>query len=86
MILFRIKSGRISKNSFDSEPVYNKSYFKTKIKSHDDEVRDIYDKKFPKLDSIHTCLAVITLDSAFKKNGNFYPQLFLKECIYIEKK
>ena len=36
--------------------------------------------------SSHTCLAVISLDSALKKDDNYYPQVFLKECKYIEKK
>ena len=34
------------KKEFDSEPAYNKNYLKTKIKSHGNEVRDFYDKKF----------------------------------------
>ena len=34
------------KNEFDSDPVYNKNYLKTRIKSHGDEVTDFYDKKF----------------------------------------
>ena len=59
---------------------------KTKIKSHGDEVTDFCDKRFPKVDSSHACLAVIRLDSALKKDGNYYPQVFLKECKYIEKK
>ena len=33
------------KTEFDSKPVYNKSYLKTKIKSHGNEVTDFYDKK-----------------------------------------
>ena len=33
-------------------------------------------KKIPKVDSNHTCLAVISLDSALKKDGNYYPQFF----------
>ena len=70
---------------FDSEPVYNKDFLKTKIKSHGDEVTDFYDKKILKVDSNHTCLAVITLDSAVKKNDNYYLEVFLKECKYIEK-
>ena len=74
------------KKEFDSEPVYDKNYLKTKIKSHGDEVTDFYDKKTPKLDSSHTCLAAISLDSALKKDDNHYPQVFLKECKYIEKK
>ena len=36
--------------------------------------------------SSHTCLAVISLDSALKKDDNYYPRVFLKECKYIEKK
>ena len=59
---------------------------KTKIKSHGDEVADFCDKKISKLDFNHTCLAVITLDSALKKDDNYYPKVFLKECNYIEKK
>ena len=55
------------KNEFDSEPVYNKEFLKTKIKSHGDEVTDSYDKEIPKVDSNQTCLAVIRLDSALKK-------------------
>ena len=31
------------------------------------------------------CLVVISLDSAYKKCQNYYPQVFLKECKYIEK-
>ena len=33
------------KIEFDSEPVCNKYYLKTTIKSHGDEVTDFYDKK-----------------------------------------
>ena len=61
-------------------PVYNKEFLETKIKSHGDKVTDFNDKKFPRLDSNHTRLAVITLDSALKKYDSHYPQLFLKEC------
>ena len=32
-----------------------------------------------------TCLAVILVDFIIKKDENYYPQLFLKECKYIEK-
>ena len=34
------------KKEFDSEPVYNKEFLKTKIKSHGDEVTYFYDEKF----------------------------------------
>ena len=36
--------------------------------------------------SNRTCLAVATLDFALKRNDNYYLQVFLKECKYIEKK
>ena len=56
------------KKQFDSEPVYNTNYLKTKIKYHGNEVTDFYNKKKnPELGSNHTFLAVITLDSALKK-------------------
>ena len=74
------------KKEFDSEPVYNKEFLKAKIKSHGEEVTDFYDKKIPRVDSNQTCLSVISLDSAFKKDDSYYPQVLLKECKYIEKK
>ena len=46
-----------------SEPVYNKEFLKTNIKSYGDEVIDFYHKKI----SNHTFLVVIIWDSALKK-------------------
>ena len=34
------------KRKFDGKSVYNKNYLKSKIKSHDNEVTEFYDKKF----------------------------------------
>ena len=39
-----------------------------------------------KVDPNHTCLAVTSLDSALTNDKNYYPQVFLKEYKYIEKK
>ena len=52
-------------------------------KSYSDDVTDFYDKEISKVDSNHTCFAVITLDSALKRDENYYPQVFLKEFKYI---
>ena len=71
------------KKEFDCKPDYNKKYLKTKIKLQDDEVTDFYDKKILKLDFNYTCLAVTSQDSALKKDDNYHPQVFLKECKYI---
>ena len=46
----------------------------------------IFTIKIPKLDANHTCLTVISLDSALKEDDNHYQQDFLKECKCIEKK
>ena len=51
-----------------------------------DKVKDFCNRKIPKLDFNGSCLAVISLDSSLKKDGNYYPQVFLKECTCIEKK
>ena len=36
--------------------------------------------------SNYTCLVVFSLDPALKKKYNYYPQVLLKDCKYIEKK
>ena len=54
-------------------------------KSYGDETTDFHNKEMPKADSDYTCLAVISVDSALKKDENYYLQAFLKECKYIVK-
>ena len=39
------------KKEFDSKPVHNKDFFKTKMQSHGDEVKGFYDEKIPKVGS-----------------------------------
>ena len=59
------------KKYFDGEPVYNKIFLRTKRKSHGDEVADFFDEEISKVDSSHTCLAVISLNSALKKDEHY---------------
>ena len=66
--------------------IANQSWIKNFLKRVTDEVTDFYDKGIPKVDCNHTCLAVISLDSALEKDEDYYPQVFLKEFKYIEKK
>ena len=66
-----------AKKEFDIDPVYNNFFFKTKIKFDGNEVTDFYDEKCPKVDSNHTCVSVISLVSALKKDGNYFLQVFL---------
>ena len=64
------------KKEFDGQPVYNKKFLRNKIRSNGDEVTDVSVKEIPKIGSNHTCLAVISLDSALKKDENYYVQVF----------
>ena len=68
----------------DSDPVCDK-FLRTKINFYGDEATDVHDKEIPKADSNLICLTVISLNSALNKDGNYYPQVFLKECKYIKK-
>ena len=56
------------------------------LSKNGDKVKDFCNRKIPKLDSNGSCLAVISLDSSLKKDDNYYPQVFLKECTCSEKK
>ena len=60
----------------ESDPVYNKEFLKTKIKSLGDEVTDFYDIKIPKVGSNHTFLVVISLNSALKNCALLSASLF----------
>ena len=81
------KSALILKKELDSEPTYKKGFLKTEIKAHGDELPNFQDKQIPKLDSSYSCLAVIGLDSALKKDENsLSTSLFKRVCKYIEKK
>ena len=53
---------------------------KTKLKFYGDEATDFHEKEIPKVDSNLTCLEATRLDSALNKDGDYYPQVLLKEC------
>ena len=38
-----------------------------------------------KEDSKCICLTVILIDSVYRKDNNYYPQVFLKECKHVVK-
>ena len=56
------------------------------MKSYGNKVTDFQDNEIQKVDSNCACLAVISLDSALEKDENYYLQVNLKECNYIQKK
>ena len=76
----------IWKKEFDSEPVYNKNSSKSKIKYHGDKITDFYNKEVVNVNSNHTRLAVIILDSTLKKRWQLLSESVSKEYNYIDKK
>ena len=71
---------------FNSEPVYNDKYIKTKTKICNDRVYTNFQiNKIPKDNEYCACLFVILLDSIFvNSNKEYYHQIFLEECKYAK--
>ena len=57
------------KKEFDSEPIHNKKFLKTKIKSDGDEATDFHDKEIPKVGYNYACEAVILSDLFLQKKN-----------------
>ena len=68
-----------TKKQFDREPFYNDKLVKIKIKYLAVMRLQIFTMKN------YICLAVLSIDFVLKKDENYYRQVFLKECKYIEK-
>ena len=73
------------KKELDCEPINNKKFLKTKIRSYGGEAADFHNKERPKAGFKYNCLEVILIDFVLKKDKNYYPQAFLNDCKYIEK-
>ena len=82
------KISNLFKKGFDSEPVYNAKYIKTKIKIYNNRVYTNFQyNKMSKDNEYCTCLSVILLGSIFvNSDKEYYPQIFLEECKYATKK
>ena len=82
IVLLSIKdkvSSDIKNKESESELVYNKNVLETNIKFYGDEAWDFHDKENSKVESNHTCLAVINIAFSLKKDKNYYLQELLKE-------
>ena len=81
------KSATASKKKINSEPVYNEKYLRTKIKSCEGKINtNFHNNKIPKEGSKYICLSVILTNLVYKKDKNYYPEVFLGECKYVVKK
>ena len=83
--------GKISdliNKKFDSDPVYNKKYINTKIRSYNNDIKtnfhDIDNKnnKLPEKNKPYKCMSLISLDSIIKINKKYFPQTRLQACVY----
>ena len=78
---FRKEVSNIIKNEFENKPVYNEKYLKTKIKFYNEKIdTNFHNNKIPKDDPQCICISVILVDSVYRKDKDYYPQVFLEEC------
>ena len=83
---FGKKISKSIKKEFDSEPIYNGKYLKTKTKSCKGKVNtNFHNNKIPKEGSQCIFLSVILINFVFRTDNNNYPQVFLEECKYVVK-
>ena len=67
-------------------PCMQQKIYKIKTKSYDAKISTTFhNNKIPKEGSEYICLTVILLDWVYKKDKNYYPQVFLEECQYVIK-
>ena len=80
------KVSKSIKKEFDSDPVYEEKYLKTKIKSYKGKINaNFHNNKISKEDSQFFCLSVILINYVFRTDNNYYPEVFLEECKFIIK-
>ena len=83
IILFGIKSALILKKNLIANLFEIKKKEIEKKKTYSDETTEFHDKEMTKVGSDYICPAVINVNSALKKDRDYYPQLFLKQHKYI---
>ena len=72
---------------FHSEPIYDDSYIKTKVKTFSEMIKTLFDgNEIPKERVEHVCIACISVDSVLKVDKKNYPQGYLEHCKYKVKK
>ena len=83
---FGKKVSNIIKKEFDSKSVCNEKYMKTKTKSYNEKINtNFQNNKISKEGSQCICLSLVLIDSVYRKDKNYYPQVFLEEFKYVVK-
>ena len=72
---------------FHSEPIYDDSYIKTKVKTFSDIIKTLFSgDEIPKERVEYICITCISTDSVLKTGKKNYPQVYLEQCKYKIKK
>ena len=82
----REKTSKVIKNGFDSEPVYNNRYLKTKVKSYERKINtNSHDNKMPKEGSQYICLSVSLIDSFFRASRELLSSIVFRRMLSKKK-
>ena len=72
---------------FHSDPIYDDSYIKTKVKTFSDMIKTLFDgDEIPKERTEYVCITCISIDSVLKVDKKNYPQVYLEQCKFRVKK
>ena len=86
-VKFKELAKKINIKQFHSIVLYEDKYLKTKIKEYDGRITTKFNnRKILNDDEYYSCLACIAIDSILTIDNKKYPQVFLEEFVYREKK
>ena len=72
---------------FYSEPIYDASYIKTKVKTFSDVTETLFSEDEILKERVeYVCICCISVDSVLKVDNKNYPQIHLKQCKHKIKK
>ena len=72
---------------FDSQPLHDGKYIKTRVKTFEDKVITKFtDNEILKENTHYSCIAAICVDSVIKLEKENYPQVNLEQCKFRLKK
>ena len=72
------KKSTIASKKFNREPAHNKKYLKTKIKFYKGKIST-------KKGAPCMYISIMLIDSVYRKDENYYPQVFLEKQKYVVK-
>ena len=76
----------VMQKGFNNELVCDGKYLNTKLKSYNGKTNtNLHHNKMPEKGSHCVFISILLTDSIFKKDENYYPEVFSEECICIIK-